>query len=210
MLKTIGLLCALSAGAAMAQTYEVGATGGYGFSGDLTAKSATGSATTGLKRGATLGVFGGQDMYEHWSGEARYLYHFSDLKLSSGGTSVDFGAHEHIMEGAFLYHFEPRDSRVRLYLSVGGGMKVLEGTGLESSNQPLGKFAALTATQELLPTGDVGAGVKINLREHMRLRLEVRDYISKAPTKVIAPYPGVVLNGVLNDVMGLAGISYTF
>src|SRR5690349_19901586 len=110
MMKTMMFLSALSASAALAQTYEVGATGGYGFSNDLTAKGTSGSATTGLRRGVTLVVSGAQDMYEHWSGEARYLYHDSDFKLSSGGTSVDFGAHEHIAEGAFMFHFKAREA----------------------------------------------------------------------------------------------------
>ena len=195
---------------AFAQTWEVGALGGYGFTNDLTIKTSSASATAGLANGGVVGAFGGDDTYNYFSGEARYLYRFSDLRLSSGGTSVDFAAHTHIAEGAFLAHFRPRNARIRPFIAFGGGIKVLVGTGAESATQPLGQFAALTATHEILPTADVGAGVKINLATHLRLRLEVRDYISTAPTKLIAPAPRASESGWLHDIMALAAFSFTF
>src|SRR5579885_2661771 len=156
------LACFVCAGIAQAQYsgtevpahWEVGVLGGFGWTNDLTVKNPSGSATTGLNSGAAFGAFGGDDMYDHLSGEARYLYRFSDLKLSSGGTSTNFGGHTHIAEGAFLYHFAPRRSSVRPFFAFGGGVKILQGTGIESAGQPLGRFAALTATREILPTAD--------------------------------------------------------
>lgn len=212
------LVCALAAGFAQTQPashegearWEVGVNGGYGFSPDLTVKGPAGSASTGIRPGGAIGVFGGEDTYNYFSGEARYLYRFSNLKLSSGGTSVDFGAHTHIAEGAILAHFRPRASHIRPFISFGGGIKVLQGTGIESAAQPLGRLAALTATREVLPTADAGFGVKVNFRQHVRLRFEVRDYISGSPGKVIAPAPGASLTGIMNDIIGLAGLSYTW
>ena len=46
--------------------------------------------------------------------------------------------------------------------------------------------------------------------KHLRLRLEVRDYISLTPTKVIAAAPGASFSGVMNDIMALASFGYTF
>jgi hypothetical protein len=206
----------LSTGISFAQTashegiahWEVGALGGWGWTNDLTAKGPAASATTGLNSGGAIGVFGGDDMYDHLSGEARYIYRFSDLKLSSGGTHVDFGGHTHIAEGAFLYHFHSRQSHIRPYFAFGGGVKILQGTGMGSAAQPLVRFAALTATQDILPTADVGFGVKFNLGTHARIRVEVRDYISGPPEKVITAAPGVSISGVMNDVTGLVGVSY--
>ncbi|MDP9113767.1 MAG: hypothetical protein M3O20_08805 [Acidobacteriota bacterium] len=43
---------------------------------------------------------------------------------------------------------------------------------------------------ELLPVAQVGVGVKIQVAEHLRLRVQVRDYFSKAPNEVIFPAPG--------------------
>jgi len=216
MIRAALVACLMWGGVAQAQMtgqeagphWEIGALGGFGWTNDLTVKGPAGSATTGLKSGAAIGVFGGDDTYNYFSGEARYLYRFNDLKLSSGNTSVDFGAHTHIAEGALLLHFRPRASHMRPFIAFGGGIKVLEGTGMESAAQPLGRFAALTATREILPTGDVGFGIKWNLRPHTRLRVEVRDYISSTPHKVIAAAPGASISGVMNDITGLVGLSY--
>lgn len=198
------------AGCAFAQNWEVGATGGFGFTNNLTVQSSTGSATTGLAKGGALGAYGGEDTYDYFSGEARYLYLYSNLRLSSGNTSVDFPAHTHIAEGVFLAHFRPRNAHIRPFVAFGGGIKVLVGTGVEQAAQPLGQFAGLTATREILPTADVGAGVKVNLQHHLRLRFEVRDYISSSPNKVIAPAPGASVKGWLNDIVALGSLGYTF
>lgn len=200
----------LFAGGLYAQNLELGAVGGFGFTNDLTLKTTSGSATEGLAKGGVIGASFTEDTYNYISGEGRYLYLFSDLRLSSGGTNVDFAAHTHIAEGALLFHFRPRSARVRPFVAVGGGAKVLVGTGMESASQPLGNFAALTATRETLPTLDVGAGIRINLEHHMRIRFEVRDYISSSPNQVIAPAPGASVSGWLNDITALASLGYTF
>lgn len=210
MLKRIFLTLLVSAGAACAQTYYIGLLGGYGFAPGISVTNPAGSATTGIKSGGALGVLGGGDTSEHWGGELRYMYSFSDLKLASGGTEVDFGAHTHIITGDLLRYFAPRASAVRPYVSFGGGVRILVGTGTESASQPLGEFAALTATRELLPVGDAGVGVKLKFGNHYNLRLEVRDYIGGAPSKVIAPNAGSKIGGVLNDVIAMAIISYTW
>jgi len=210
MLKRI-LLTFLAAGcAAYAQTYYIGLLGGFGYAPDLTVKNSTGSATTGIKSGGVLGAVGGGDTAEYWGGELRYMYRFSDLKLASGGTEVDFGAHTHIITGDILRYFKPRASSVRPYVSFGGGVRILVGTGQESAAQPLGTYAALTTTRELLAVGDFGLGLKFRLGKHTNLRLEVRDYIGAAPDKVIAPNVGSKIGGLLNDVIAMAMLSYTW
>jgi hypothetical protein len=200
--------CGLAAGALCAQEWEIGAIGGYGFAPDLTVKGPTASATTGFKNGFALGAFGGNDTYEHWSGELRYLYRDSTLKLSSAGTSVEFGGRSHYATGDFLWHLQPRESNVRFFALFGGGIKVLEGTGRESAAQPLGRFAALTHTRETMGVGDVGIGVKVYLKRSVGVRFEVHDYITAAPSKVIAPAPTATLTGVVNDVIATASIFY--
>jgi len=207
MLK--GLTCAVvmfaaAAGLASAQEahWEVGAIGGVGFSPDLTVKNATTSASASVRPGVTVGVYGGQDMYRYWSGEATYLYRDGNLKLSGNGQSATFGAHTHLITGDFLGHFRPRGAHIRPFISFGGGVEVMEGTGRETFNQPLGNLAALTATREVLPVGEIGAGVKIRVANHLMLRVQARDYISKAPHEVIAPAPGAKLSGIRQDFIG--------
>jgi hypothetical protein len=206
------VLFAATAPVASAQgpEWEVGVIGGLGFSPDMTVKNATSSASAGVKTGATVGVFGGEDMRGHWSGEATYLYRMGDVKLEGSGKSVSFGAHTHLITGDFLWHLRPRGARIRPFFSFGGGVEVLVGTGQESATQPLGNLAALTATREVLPVGEGGVGVKVQLSPHLRLRVQVRDYIGKAPNEVIAPVPGASLSGIRQDVIGMGAISYTW
>ena len=210
MLKTWVVLLCLLAAAASAQEWEIGAIGGFGFAKSNDAKSSAGSASAGFRNGATLGAFGGGDTHRYWGGEVRYLYRYSDLKLSSGSTDVRFDGHTHIVEANFMGHFRPREARMRPFIAFGGGAKIIQGTGVERANQPLGRIAALTATQEILGVVGVGGGIKMNLSNHFRLRLEGRDYISGFPKNIIAPAPGGSVGGVLHDVLGLAAISYTW
>ncbi|MBI2689864.1 MAG: outer membrane beta-barrel protein [Acidobacteria bacterium] len=197
--------------AAFAQEYlEVGAIGGFAFARGLSVTNATGTATAGFKNGGTFGAFFGGDSHERWGGEVRYLYRMSDLSLGGSGASVKFDAHTHIIHGDILAYFKHRAAKVRPYIAFGGGVKFIQGTAVESATQPLGRFAALTHTDEALGVYDVGGGVKYSLSKSVRLRFEARDYISKRPNKVIAPAPGAKISGILNDVLVNATISYSW
>jgi len=203
---------AAAAGLASAQEseWEVGGIGGVGFSPDMTVKNSSTSASASVRPGLAVGIYAGQNMYRYWSGEVNYLYREGDLKLSGNGQSARFAAHTHLITGDFLAHFKPRGAHIRPFVSFGGGIEVMEGTGQEAFNQPLGNLAALTATREVLPVGEVGAGVKVQLASHLQLRVQVRDYISQAPHEVIAPAPGARLSGIRQDILGTAAIAVTW
>ena len=208
-----GLICVLltlAATAVSAQEWEVGAVGGFGYSPLSTIKNPTTSAQAGLAHGAAIGFYAGQDM-KHFSGEVNYLYRLSDFKLQSANQSVTFGGHTHLITGDFLAHFRPLGARVRPYISFGGGIEALQGTGKESATQPLGNLAALTATREVLPVGEAGVGVKVQLSNRIRLRFQVRDYISSPPHDVIAPAPNASFqSSIVNDIMATGGIGLTW
>src|SRR6202163_2358879 len=208
----VAVLLTATAAVASAQEpeWEVGVIGGVGFSPDMTVKNATTSASAGVKTSVTVGIYGGEDMYRYWSGEATYLYRTGHVKLEGSGKSVSFGAHTHLITGDFLAHLRPRGAHIRPFVSFGGGIEVMVGTGQESATQPLGNLAALTATREVLPVGEGGVGVKVQLSPHLRLRVQVRDYVGKAPNEVIAPVPGASLSGIRQDVIGMGAISYTW
>lgn len=205
-------LCVILLGSAAAtgsaQEWYVGATGGYAFAPSLTVKNATGSADTGLDNGYAVGAFFGDEMYDRWGGEARYLYRQSDLKVQSGGVSAHFGGNTNILTGDILWHARPRESAIRPFVAFGAGVRFLDGTGIESASQPLGRFAALTHTRETLAVGDFAVGIKANFRRSWQFRAEVHDYLSPAPGKVIAVAPGSSLSGWLNDIVGTASIAY--
>src|ERR1022692_4628294 len=114
-----GLICTVVAVAATAayaqaqeqppgQLWEVGGIGGVGYSPNLTVSNGASKASTGVQMGPVVGVYGGEDMYRYWSGEATYLYRAGDLKLAGSGQSASFGAHTHLITGDFLAHFRPR------------------------------------------------------------------------------------------------------
>jgi hypothetical protein len=58
--------------------------------------------------------------------------------------------------------------------------------------------------------GEAGVGVKVQLAHHLRLRVQVRDYFSKAPHDVIAPAPGASLSGIRQDVIGMGALAFTW
>src|SRR5579863_1892616 len=215
MLKRLtcaAVMFAAAAGLASAQEseWEVGAIAGAGFSPDLTVKNATTSASASVRPGITAGVYGGQDMYPFWSGEATYLYRDGNLKLSGNNQSASLSAHTHLITGDFLAHFKPRGAHIRPFISFGGGIEIMEGTGQESFRQPLGNLAALTATREVLPVGEIGAGVKVRLADHLQLRVQARDYISQAPHEVVAPVPGAKLAGIRQDIIATVALGFVW
>src|SRR6266853_1352329 len=120
-------------------------------------------------------------------GELRYDFEKSDLKLSSGSTNVNFGAHTNALHYDFVLNFASRESRVSPFLSAGGGVKVYSGTGKEQAFQPLSNIALLTKTNQLEPLVSVGGGVKFNLTSSTQFRVEAHDYLSPFPPQVIAP-----------------------
>jgi hypothetical protein len=212
MRKILGyvfLLSVVAVPACLAQ-FEVGALGGYTFPKDLTVKNATGSAAAGFKSGAAWGLFVGHNTYNYLSGEVRYTYLFSDLKLSRSGTEVTFPATTQLVHYDILLHAKKRESKVRPFLAVGGGVKIFHATGTERAFQPLSDFAALSRTNEVKPLISAGGGVKYKLNSRFTLRGEFRDYISPTPDKLIAPAPGATLGSWVHDFVPLVGLSITF
>jgi hypothetical protein len=163
----------------------------------------------GFKLGFTVGGALGQNMGEHFGGELRYLFSRNDLKLTSGGTETTFGGRSHIVNYDFLFYFTSRDSRIRPFVAAGGGLKVYEGTGEEQAFQPLSNLALLTKTNETLPAGDFGGGIKFLLTDTVLLRIEFRDYVTKVP-KVFERAPGATFDGILHHFAPAVGLSWTF
>jgi hypothetical protein len=197
--------------ACLAQEFEIGAMGGYGAAFGLSAESAGGgSADTGVKHGAALGIFAGDDMYERVSGEVRYLYRFGDLRVESGGEEATLSGRSHIFNYDFLFHTRPRGERTRPFVAVGAGARLTQGTGVERAFQPLSEFVLLTKRSDATFIISLGGGVKYNYRENVNLRFEVRDYMGPAPLGVLAPAPGASVDGWLHDIVPLVGIAVSF
>jgi len=211
-MKTIGktLLLVAFALSAFAQQWEVGGIGGAGFLNDVSVSGAAGSAKAGFAPGVAAGAFFGQNLNAHWSGEVRYEFFDSSLKLSGGGSSTTFSGIAHAIHYDLIYHTNRKHSPVQFFAAVGGGMKVFQGTGSQEAYQPLSQYGYFTQTHQLKPMISVGGGFTYKLSERLYLRTEVRDFISPFPTDVIAPPPGVSYGSILQNIVPMVGISYVF
>ena len=194
---------------AMAQRWEFGGGVGGGFYTSQDVTAAGGSASAKLQTGLAGGVWLGNNGQGHWSGELRYEYQMGDFSLSSGGTSVNFGAHTQQFHYDVMWHATPSESRIRPYVGAGAGIKLYQGTGTPAAYQPLSNFALLTQQQDLRPLASVGAGVKFQISQHVQLRLDVHDYLTPFPKNVITPNAGAKVGGWLMDFVPMVGISYT-
>jgi hypothetical protein len=144
------------------------------------------------------------------SGEIRYDFFQSNLKLSGAGTSASFTGIAHAVHYDLIWHTRRKDSPTQYYLAVGGGMKLFQGLGSPEAYQPLMQFGYFTRTNSIKAMGTVAAGMTYRLAPRMFLRVELRDFISPFPTAVLTPAPGTKYGSILNNLTPMAGISYVF
>jgi len=208
-MKTIGVSLLLVAGACFGQQWEFGGTAGASFLPSVPVSGPAGSANAGFQPGFTTGAFVGQRYNARISGEVRYTFLQSNLKVSSGGTTASFAGNAHAIYYDVLVHLHASgESRTQLYVALGGGAKIFRGTGAEQAYQPLSQFAYLTHTQKLEPMASLGAGLQYRLSPHLNLRAEFRDFLTPFPTALITPAPGAKIGGWLHDFVPMVAISY--
>jgi hypothetical protein len=197
-----------AASTAFAQQWEFGAVGGGSLLSDVSVSGPAGKATAGFAPGAAFGAFFGENLYSHLTGEVRYEYLQSDLRLSSGGQSAQFTGGQHALHFDMLYHTNRKESRTQFFASLGGGVKVFRGTGAPEAYQALSQIGYFTKTQSIKPMVSVGGGLTFQLAPRIFLRAEVRDFITAFPTELITPAPGMKFGSLLNDIVPLVGITY--
>jgi len=197
-----------AASTAFAQQWEFGAVGGGSLLSDVSVSGPAGKATAGFAPGAALGAFFGENLYTHFTGEVRYEYLQSDLRLSSGGQTAQFTGGAHALHFDMLYHTNRKESRTQFFASLGGGVKVFRGTGAPEAYQALSQIGYFTKTQAIKPMVSVGGGLTFQLAPRIFLRAEVRDFITAFPTELITPAPGMKFGSLLNDIVPLVGITY--
>lgn len=191
---------------ATAQKWEVGGGAGGGF---YTSRDVAGSATTGsvtIKGGLAASGWLANNTNKHWGGEIRYDFQMGNLQVSSGSTTASFSSVSHAFHYDLVYHTAPPKSKTRPFVAFGGGVKDYRGTGTEVAAQPLNGLALLTKTSDLKGLISVGGGVKFNAGR-FGFRLEVHDYLTPFPTKVIAPAQGAKIGGWIQDLVVGFGVS---
>jgi hypothetical protein len=210
MMKTVVLLstsCALLFTApARGQRWEIGGAAGGGFYTSPDVNSPAGSGSVKIANGLAASGWVANNNGKLWGGEMRYDFQAGDLQVTSQGADAAFAARSHAFHYDFVFHTAPGEARVRPFVAFGGGFKLYQGTGTEVASQPLNNLALLTKTTDVRPLVAVGGGVKINARR-MGFRIEVHDFMTSFPDKVIAPAQNASIGGWMQDLVFSVGLS---
>ena len=190
--------------------WEVGGAVGFGIMRNATIDNPTGSATAGVDNRIVASAVVDQDLYQHFSGELRYVFRDDDLVLKNGGQKVNMDGDSHLVHYDMLFHPTAKESRIRPFVAAGAGIRLFRATGAEYVNQPFSDFALLTKTNEVKPQISVGGGVKAKLTDHTAIRLDFREYISPFPEELFVTAPGAKIHGWLFDSVPMAGFSFVF
>jgi hypothetical protein len=201
----------LSACALLAQKWEIGAAGGGSFYTSDTFTGSVSNADASFTTAIAASVWLGNDSGRYLGGEIRYDFEASNPELSGGGAKETLAGQTHAVHYDLLFHFAPRTSRVRPFVAVGAGVKLYRGTGQALAYQgPLENVGLLTQTNDLEPVISVGGGIKFALSPAIQLRIDVHDFMTPFPTKVITPTTGTKSGGWLQNIVPMVGLSYTF
>jgi hypothetical protein len=196
--------------ACLAQKWEAGGAGGYGWYVNPSIRNSIGSAQAGFPAKGAIGALFGNNMYEYVGGEVRYLFRFGGPELRFGGTQANMTGYTNVITYDLLVHLRPRDAKVRPFVAGGAGIKVYSGTGLVSVGQPLVGFALLKPVNEVEPAISVGGGLKYLVARHTLLRVDFRTYMTPLPNQIFRPTGFSAIHGWVYDFVPMAGISYVF
>ncbi|MBV9505707.1 MAG: outer membrane beta-barrel protein [Acidobacteriia bacterium] len=198
------------AAACWAQQYELGGAIGYGSYRNGTIFGSAGTVTAGIRNRFAAGAVLGEDLYEHLSGEFRWVYHDGHPFLQGAGTKTDMQGESDALVFDLLFHFKPRDRRIRPFIAAGAGAKDYIVSGPEPFPQPIPAIASLVATDEWHFLVSLGGGVKYRLQRHVILRADFRDYLTTFPKRQLMPAPHGTARGIFQQFTPLFGVSYVF
>lgn len=195
---------------AWAQKWEFGGGIGGSFYPSRDVTNGSTSASAGIRTNVASGIWLGQNGSNKWGGEIRFDYQLGDLSLERGSTKATLTAESYGLHYDILWHATSRESKVRPFVGAGAGIKVYRATGQPAAAPPLMQYALLTKGDELRPLLSLAAGVKWQIAQSLQLRLEVHDYITPFPKELIAPNVGSKTPGILQNIVPMLAIAYTF
>jgi hypothetical protein len=210
-LKCVFLTLAIAA-ICWSQQWELGGTGGYGWSlnPSISSPIQPARAEAGFRSQAAIGAIFAQNMYEYVGGEIRYLFQFGGPQLQFGGTKVSMSGYSNAITYDVMIHLASRDSRFRPFFSGGAGIKVYTGSGFVAPGQPLVGYALLRPLTQVEPAIAVGSGVKYRFAKHAQFRAEFRANMTPTPNDVIRPTGLSAIHGWIFDLVPQLGVSYVF
>lgn len=192
------------------QEWELGANIGYGIYRNGTIYSGAGTINAGIRNRFAAGATFCDNLYEHLSGEFRYEYHDGHPFLSGAGVSKDIQGQSHTLTYELLFHFKPRDSKLRPFIAAGGGVKDYAIVGPAPNPQPVPAIATLNSVDEWKFVVSLGAGVKYRLGPHVLVRADFRDFMTQFPKRQLAPAASGTARGIFQQFTPMFGVSYLF
>ncbi|MEO8595790.1 MAG: acyloxyacyl hydrolase [Candidatus Solibacter sp.] len=197
-------------GACFAQNWVIGAGVGYGAYKNATITSSAGTADAGFRNTAVFTTTASEDLFEHFSGEFRYIYHSGASYLQSDSVKGEVPAQSHTFVYDVLFHVRPRAERIRPFLAGGVGAKYYDTTGSLPSPQPLRNIASQTIQSQWKPVFDFGGGVKLRVASHVVVSGEFRDYLSLFPERLFSLANGATHKGILHQFTPMVTVGYSF
>jgi hypothetical protein len=209
VVRTLAVCVAILAPAAMAQNWEVGGGVGGGFYTPRDITNPTGSASAKIQTNIAASAWLDNHSSGRWAGELRYDYGRGNLALSQNGTQATFAGETHAMHYDVQWRFASQEATIQPFVSGGAGVKIYRGTGTEEVFQPLSNFALLSRVQDLTAMAVAGGGVNVRLTDHLTLRVEVHDFLTPFPSKVIVPAANAKVGGWIQDIVPMVGLSFS-
>ena len=209
----IGLALALAGSLpCLAQNWEVGPFGGFGFCKDATIANGSGTAKAGVGPRFTLGVSVGHRVNSYLDAEFRYALRDGDTELLRSPLAANMDGDAQVFDFGLLLHTRRKWLGLQPYVVGGTGMKLYRATGVEYTNppQPLSDFALLKKGNQGEPIIAFGGGVKRALGRRTLVRLDVRDVITPFPESLIHPTPPSTVKGWLHDFVPTIGLGFRF
>ena len=140
-----------------------------------------------------------EDLYSHVSGEFRWIYHDGHPFLSGRMRTPISGQFAHV----HLRHSTGHRFRPCFYGGVGAKGYIIAGP--EANPQPIPSVALLLAHEQWKLVPDVGGGIKYQVRPHLILRNDFRDYLTSFPRNLIVPATGNTARGILQQFTAMSG-----
>ncbi|HUA19897.1 MAG TPA: hypothetical protein VMB25_14200 [Bryobacteraceae bacterium] len=199
-----------AAPAAWAQSWEVGLGAGGSFMTSETISNPLGNASAGRSPAIAASAWLDNNSSGTFGGELRYDYEYGNLKLSSGGTGYSFASMSNAIHYDLVVNLSAKEASVRPFVAAGAGVKIYSGLGAEQALQPLGNIADFSDVRDVRPLASVGGGLKFKISPAAEFRVELHDFLTPFPSKLILPVNGSKVGGWLSDFVIMAGLGFAF
>lgn len=200
----------------IAQHWEVGAIGGYGWYqnptiANFTSSNLPDSAVIGFPPRGAVGAVVGDNPYHHLGGELRWLFQWGGPQIEANGIKTSMTGFSNLVTYDLLVYPISSESGFRPYLAGGGGVKIYTGSGFELIGQsPTAGLALLRPATQAEGALSAGGGLKYLFAKHAQFRIDLRAYFTPIPDEVIRPTRFSTIHGWLSEIVPTAGFSYVF